>query len=124
VNTARATSFATRRDLAAFAICVSSGESVRHCLSVGDNGVGKWNEPTWKPHGDAICALHHSIARHNAIVVVQLSIGHKRPFRCFVRDVSPVGVIDLNPAALIAAGLDQDADLDCAATWHYLAADA
>jgi hypothetical protein len=76
----------------------------------GDNGVGKWADPTWKPLGDPICALPAPLAVHNQVVLVRLP-GSARGARCFVRDVSPVGVVDLNPAALVALGLDPDDDL-------------
>jgi hypothetical protein len=52
------------------------------------------------------------VAVHNKKVRVTLSIGHKKPFECICRDIAPPGVIDLNPAALIAAGLDPDDDID------------
>ena len=117
---ARATSFATRQDLARFARCVTEGGTPKHCLNVGDNGVGAWDDSTWNPEGPAICALPAGIAVHNKKVRVTLSIGHKNPFECICRDVGPPGVIDLNPAALIAAGLDPDEDInDSHANWEW-----
>ena len=117
----RATSFATRQDLAHFARCVSEGGSAKHCLSVGDNGVGAWDDDTWKTTGPAICALPSGVAVHNKTVRVTLSIGHKKPFECICRDIAPPGVIDLNPAALIAAGLKPDEDIDdIHAQWEWV----
>lgn len=105
-------SVATRQDLARFAKCVSKGESAAKCLAVGDNGVGYWGDDTWKTKGPAICALPAAVAVHNKKVRVTLSIGHGKPFVCICRDRAPAGIIDLNPAALIAAGLSRDDDID------------
>lgn len=108
----RATSFATRQDLAAFCRAVTQGRTPREALSIGDNGMGAWGDATWKTSGVPICALPRAVAGHNTRIKVTLSVGHRQPFVCFVRDVAPAGVIDLNPAALIAAGLDADTDLN------------
>jgi len=117
---ARATSFSTRQDLARFAKCVTDGGSVTHCLSVGDNGVGAWGDNVWDPSGPPICALPSGVAVHNRQVRVTLSIGSGRPFNCICRDIAPEGVIDLNPAALLAAGLTVDQDInDPNAQWAW-----
>lgn len=107
----KATSFATRQDLAAFCRAVTHGQTPREALAVGDNGMGAWGDATWHTTGVPICALARSVAGHNARIKVTLSVGHRQPFVCFVRDVAPAGIIDLNPAALIAAGLDADTEL-------------
>jgi hypothetical protein len=58
---------------------------------------------------------------HNKNVRVTLSIGHKELFECICRDIGPLGVIDLNSAALIAAGLNPDADIDDShAQWEWV----
>lgn len=81
--------------------------------------MGAWGDPTWKTSGVPICALSRSVAGHNTRIKVTLSVGHGQPFVCFVRDVAPAGIIDLNPAALIAAGLDPDTELaDYNARWE------
>ena len=84
---ARATSFATRQDLAHFAKCVTDGGTAKGCLNVGDNGVGAWGDDTWRTTGPAICALPATVAGHNKNVRVTLSIGDKKPFECICRDV-------------------------------------
>jgi hypothetical protein len=51
-------------------------------------------------------------------VRVELAIGNS--FVAEVRDKGPNGVIDLNPAALLAAGLPQDTELSTQATWNWI----
>jgi hypothetical protein len=56
-----------------------------------------------------VCALPKSFGKHHALYTVALP-GHK-PIVCACLDISPPGVVDLNPAALLALGLDADYDL-------------
>lgn len=104
----KATSFATRQDLAAFGACVTKGNTVEDCLNVGDNGVGAWNDPTW--HVDAIPSIvaMPSPTPRNTLVNVTMN---GKTVECIVKDRSPQGVVDLAPSALKAFGLDPDAEL-------------
>ena len=105
----KATSFATRQDLAAYCQAVTDGVSPTEALKYGDNGVGAWNDPTWDPNGVAICALPKPW-KHNdevRVIIPQLN----KSVVCLVRDRGPSGVVDLNPAALKAFGLDPDANI-------------
>jgi len=112
----KATSFATRQDLAAFAHAVVQGKSPREALSVGDNGVGAYGDATWRITPPAIVALARSVASHNQVVSVKLlDAGHGNEFDAVVRDIAPAGIVDLNPAALIAAGLMPDTELSATA---------
>lgn len=120
--TLRATSFATRQDLAAFARFIedapadmSVSRARRLAYAVGDNGVGAWGDPTWLDGGMPIVALPPSLARHNRQVLVTLK-GSKVSFTAYCRDKAPEGVIDLAPSALRAAGLDPDTSLSTTAT--------
>lgn len=115
---AQATSFATRQDLARFAAYVTAGHSPQAALSVGDNGIGSFGDATWRPDGPPMCALPHGLGHRGMKVHVTLSLPETKPFDCICADTSPAGVIDLNPAALLAAGLSADHELnDPHATW-------
>ena len=105
----KATSFATRQDLANFCRLVTNGMSPQHALNYGDNGVGAWKDPCWHVSGPPICALA-APWQHNQEVNVTIPQLNKT-VTCIVQDRSPEGVVDLNPAALKAFGLDPDADI-------------
>jgi hypothetical protein len=104
----KATSFATRQDLANFGACVTRGGSVQDCLNVGDNGVGAWGDPTWEPNAiPPIVAMPSPTPKH-ALVNVTMN---GKTVECIVKDRSPHGVVDLSPSALKAFGLDPDTEL-------------
>lgn len=108
----KATSFATRQDLAAFSACVTKGGSTQDCLSVGDNGVGAWNDPTWEPDASPpIVALPSPFQKHQMVSVTMNGQMHE----CIVKDRAPDGVVDLSPSALKAFGLDPDTELSTTA---------
>ncbi len=106
----KATSFATRQDLARFAANVTHGQSVEEALNTGDNGVGAWGDPCWHVNDVPICALPPPWT-HNQQVNVTIPQLNKTVV-CFVRDRSPSGIVDLNPSTLKAFGLDPDADIE------------
>lgn len=108
----RATSFATRQDLAAFSACVTKGNTTDDCLNVGDNGVGAWNDPTWKLDSNPPIVAMPSPTPKNAMVSVAMN---GKTIRCITKDRSPSGVVDLAPSALIAFGLNPDTELDSTA---------
>ena len=120
MNTYKATSFSTRQDIARYAECVYNGGDKDECLNVGDNGIGEWNDPMWNPAGTPWVALPKGIGIHNKQLKVILAVGHGQPFICVCGDISPAGVIDLTPAALIAAGLDPDYELLSTAQWDWV----
>lgn len=116
--TLRATSFATRQDLAAYAVCRINGHSDSYCTSTdggGDNGQGAWGDETWRTDL-AYCALGKSLWSKHQKVRVSLfdetgtQVG--KTFICIQGDKGNEGVIDLNPGSLILAGLDPDTELD------------
>lgn len=108
----RATSFATRPDLASFGACVTKGNSVQDCLNVGDNGVGMWNDPTWELDASPpIVAMPAPTPKH-ALVNVTMN---GKTVQCIVKDRSPQGVVDFAPSALIAFGLPPDTELSSTA---------
>lgn len=104
----KATSFATRQDLAAFSACVTKGNSVNDCLNVGDNGVGAWNEQTWEPHSMPPIIAMPSPAAKDSLWNVTMN---GETVQCICKDRSPSGVVDLAPSALKAFGLDPDTEL-------------
>ncbi len=132
MKTARATSFATPKDLRAYIKCRDTGGTSNHCLSVGDNGEGCFGDETWDVHGAAMCALPTvemvskwgtKAAARGKKVRVNLAGGgsvNAPPFICECRDQSPDGVIDLNPAALVAAGLPFDAEINMPCEWEWV----
>lgn len=123
---ARATSFATYQDLVGYIRCRNAGGSIEGCLSKGDNGIGAWGDVTAQVH-TPMCAVptaemrrkwgSANFARGKRISVVIDGIGS---VVCEVRDKGPRGVVDLNPAALVALGLPQDRELNVPATWEWL----
>lgn len=120
----RATSFATRQDLAAYIKCRDAGNTASHCTSTpggGDNGEGKWGDPTWRTDR-AYCALGPSLRKKHGRVRVTLTLLDVTldPFECIQGDGGDEGIIDLNPGALKLAGLDPDIELDCSAEVEFL----
>lgn len=105
----KATSFATRQDLAAFCRLVTNGMSPDDALAYGDNGVGAWKDPCWHVSGPPICALPSPYQHNQQVKVTIPQLG--KSVVCVVADRAPKGVVDLNPAALKAFGLDPDADI-------------
>lgn len=106
--TLKATSFATRQDLAAFSVCVSKGNTVNDCLNVGDNGLGAWGDQTWEPTANPpIVAMPLPTAKHAMVAVTM----NGKTVDCITKDRSPAGVVDFAPSALIAFGLAPDTEL-------------
>lgn len=83
--------------------------SVQEALNTGDNGVGAWDDPCWMVVGPPICALPKPW-EHNQQVRVTIPQLNKSVV-CIVRDRSPGGIVDLNPAALVQFGLSPDEDI-------------
>lgn len=125
--TLRATSYATRQDLAAYIACRDGGGSSSHCTSTpggGDNGVGAWEDATWRTDQEW-CALGPSLTQQHRSMRVTLfskTTGAQLgvPFECEQGDKGDEGVIDLNPGCLKAAGLDPDTELDATAQVEFL----
>lgn len=125
--TLRATSYATRQDLAAYSACRDSGHTAAHCTSTdggGDNGFGAWGDPTWRTD-QAWCALGPSLTIKHRRVAVTLfdkktwvQLGQR--FECRQGDDGDEGDIDLNPGCLAAAGLPPDTELDATAQVEFL----
>lgn len=127
MTTARATSFSGLKDLVAYIDCLLAGGTETHCYSKGDNGRGAW--------GDVVATIAHPMVAlpvsemeakfghgnsHEAkgkLVTITLQGG--QPFQAQVMDKAPAGVVDLNPGALIAAGLPMDTELDVPAVWEW-----
>ena len=51
---------------------------------------------------------------------VRVTLKGGKPFIAEVRDKAPKGVIDLNPGALVAAGLPSDTELNTTAEWEWV----
>lgn len=126
---AKATSFATLKDLVGYIKCRNGGGSITGCYLKGDSGVGAWNDVTAQldvpmvalPPSEMVKKWGQSkLARGKKVRVRLLSSGHGNEFVCEVRDKGPNGVIDLNPAALVAAGLPSDTELSVTANWEWL----
>ena len=128
MTTARATSFATLKDLHGYIKCLLDGHTESYCYNFGDNGEGAWGDITAQLHTPMV-ALPPAEMRarwgstkgaHGKSVIVTLNgQGHGHSFVAVVADIGPPHVIDLNPAALAAAGLPTDTELDCAASWDW-----
>lgn len=120
MTTARATSFATLKDLRGYIKCLLNGGSETHCYNYGDNGTGAWSDNTAQLQIPMV-ALPPHVAVHNKMVRVTLEASQgTNVFIAKCCDKAPDGVIDLNPAALVAAGLPSDCELDCPAQWEWV----
>lgn len=120
----KATSFATDQDLVAYRQCRAAGNTDEHCTSTdggGDNGEGAWGDDTTS-RMKAFCAFGKSLQKKHQRVQVTLTTGGKTlpPFECLQGDKGNEGVCDLNPGALLAAGLDPNAELNCSAEVEFL----
>ncbi len=123
----RATSFATDQDLVAYHKCRAAGNSDAHCTSTpggGDNGEGMWGDDTTS-RTHAYCALGPSLRRkHQKLHVTLYHKGTTNPlgvpFDCIQGDGGNEGIIDLNPGALLAAGLDPNTELDATAVFEFV----
>jgi len=123
---AKATSFATYKDLTGYIKCRDSGGTQSACLRKGDNGIGYCGDitATTKKAMVAIPAAA-MIAEFGATAKargkrVRVTVQGAKPFFAEVRDIAPAGIIDLNPGALIAAGLDQETELSAPAEWEWV----
>lgn len=122
---ARFTSFATYKDLVNYIKCLQAGNSTTFCYRKGDNGVGASGTTTAQAH-TPMCALPPSelVKKWGT---KRAAFGKKvcckllgKEVHCEVQDIGPSGVCDLNPAALIALGLNQETELSTNGTWEWL----
>lgn len=110
MNRWTATSFADDADLRAYNRSVFAGVSPREALSSGDNGLGAWQLSTVSGTGPCValpaatveegCGSRYRQPRR----LVRVFYGEKH-VDCQVRDLSPKGIIDLNPDACKELGL-------------------
>lgn len=110
----RATSFATYKDLRGYIKCLVAGGSARGCLAKGDNGTGAWGANTAQTKVP-MCALPPGLGGNGTKVKVTI-ISSGKTVICERRDIGPRGVVDLNPAALLALGMSQETELSTPAT--------
>jgi hypothetical protein len=124
LKSARATSFATLKDLEGYIRCLQSGKSSDTCYDYGDNGRGAWGDLTAQIRKPmvAIPTLEMRKKWGNPNVArgkfIKLTIGDKT-HRVEVRDKGPSGVVDLNPAALILFGYPIDMELNVPCKWDW-----
>jgi len=114
----RATSFATFKDLVGYIRCRDAGQSQAECLWKGDNGVGAWGDTTAQLHTPMVALSRANGAQKHR--KVRVTVNGCVPFVAIVGDIAPAGVVDLNPAALVAAGLPIDAELSRPAEVNFL----
>jgi hypothetical protein len=124
---AKATSFATLKDLEGYIRCLQAGKSSTACYQFGDNGRGAWGDLTAQLK-TPMCALPPEamirrwgtsrLARGKKVAVYLTRL--RKEVVCEVRDKGPNNVVDLNPAALLAVGLPSDTELNEPATWRWL----
>lgn len=124
---ARATSFATLKDLEGYIRCLQAGNSSTFCYRKGDNGRGAWGDLTAQLKVPMAALSPEAMIRQfgssrlarGKKILVTLTNG-AREVICEVRDKGPSGVVDLNPAALEKLGLPSDTELNVPATWRWL----
>lgn len=120
-----ASSFADPADIKAFKLCKAKGGSDLKCFSVGDNGQGLWGDDTTA--NVPMCALPREDWRHLGAKArgakVRVRVGTKDVI-CELRDTMPSKsrikngvVIDLNPAASAALGLNPPFLAQCSWAW-------
>ena len=121
---ARFTSFATYQDLVGYINCLLAGNSATFCYNKGDNGTGASGRVTAQIK-TPMCALPKAelVKKWGSVKAawgkkVKCTIGRKT-FFCEVADIGPVGVCDLNPAALLAANLPEDQELNVQGEWEW-----
>ena len=125
---AKATSFATLKDLYNYIKCRNSGGSETFCYSKGDNGEGAWGDMTATlktpmvaiPPSEMVARFGKGNSKLARGARVRVILKGCNPFIAEVRDKAPPGVIDLNPAALVAAGLPSDTELNTIAVWEWV----
>jgi len=122
---ARITSFATEQDLRRFKACRQTGKSERECLKVGDNGIGASMLVTCQRH-TPMCALPRKEIMAKFGVPskgwgskVRVYV-FKKTVVCTLADIAPARVCDLNPAALVALGLEPNADISAPGEWEWV----
>jgi len=122
---ARATSFATYKDLLGYISCLLSGGTETSCYTKGDNGRGCWGDITATESVCAVAVPKSEMTKkfgdwHKARKAkVSISL-NSRTFTALVLDCSPDGILDLNPGALLAAGYSPETELSTPATWSWL----
>lgn len=110
----KASSFADPADIRRFKVCKAEGKSDQECFKVGDNGIGVWGDSTTVDIPS--CAIprddwqHLGKAARRRLIRVR---ANGREVVCELRDTMPWrknirngAVIDLNPAACKALGLN------------------
>src|SRR5437588_8625687 len=96
----KATSFADVSDLLEYNRRIREGKTPEQAFEYGDNGLGSTQLSTVAGTGPAVALPHPWQSRH-----VRVSREDKVVL-CEVRDTAPHGVIDLNPDACAALGLE------------------
>lgn len=125
---AKGTSFATLKDLVGYIDCLLAGGSETHCYNHGDNGRGCWGDVTAQldtamvalPESEMIKKWGSKKAAKHKKIWFKLDQGSKTKVEAIVADQSPDGIIDLNPASLMQAGLPSDTELSCNAEWDWI----
>lgn len=120
-----ATSFADPQDVARFRQCKLAGGSDAHCLTVGDNGVGKWGDDC--ATGDLLVALppeYWAPFGHAArLKLVDIQIGGKTLLARLgdtmphLANITNDAGLDTNPGVGAAAGLRPPYKVPAAWRW-------
>lgn len=124
----KASSFADPKDVAAFKRCKERGGTDQQCFKVGDNGIGCWGDDL--TGATPICAIppDDMVQRWGSILgakhkLVEVTVDGKTVV-CVVKDRMPWkknitngAVIDLNPGAAAALGLDPPFMVSCSWKW-------
>lgn len=125
MTSAKITSFATYQDLVAYIRCLQSGKSTNTCYNYGDNGVGASGRVTAQQKTPMVAlpaaVLKAKWGSTKAAWGKKVRV-HLRDQSAIaeVADLGPTGVCDLNPAALIALGLQPDAELSAVGKWEWV----
>jgi len=120
-----ASNFASLADVRAYKRAIAAGKTEQEAFAVGDNGIGCWGDLTAQEH-TPMCALPPDDmaakfgtwqkAKH---AKVSVQVGKNKPVICVLADRMPWKKnikngcgIDLNPAAMTALGLKDNAMVD------------
>lgn len=117
IHHGKASSFADPKDVAAFRRCKERGGTDQQCFKVGDNGIGCWGDdvtgatPACALPPDDMISKWGSVlgAKHKGVEVtvdgqtVLCILKDRMPWK---KNINNEAIIDLNPGACAALGLD------------------
>lgn len=128
IHVGKASSFADPKDVAAFRRCKERGGSDEQCFKVGDNGIGCWDDDVTGASPSCALPPDDMVQRWGSILgakhkPVEVTIEDTKVI-CILKDRMPWkknitngAIIDLNPGACAAFGLEPPIMVKCSWKW-------